>query len=387
MNRLVNVDEHTRNAIEIVSQGAKVTEQTLLFILKSIIKFLEDDNKSKDVVISDNTKEGKQKIQDLIKKHKSNVYALDENLTKEQLKDYQREFKKLGVDFSVTKNGKDSYSFFFAGEQANIIEKALKNISELKSAVLENESVKQAEKELTDIKNDLPKEQVDKVKELYDSVTENDEKIKNLSETEKALFDKYKSVDELKIETKEQIANELKNANIKTNDEKADIKSIIGDQKTNFESKEEHINYIFNQLNKDEKELFIKLAEKNTESLDNAFASPGYTSDTKSQLYEATKQPLPIESVNKVEALYDKHVYGGLGNSPENKVDMSDIKNYNNEQSKKTSKESTVNKPEKESPQNGSKKFSVEGVKNIDKEIKEAEKNNPDKNRKQEISR
>ena len=30
---------------------------------------------------------------------------------------------------------------------------------------------------------------------------------------------------------------------------------------------------------------------------------------------------------------------------------------------------------------------SVEGVKNIDKEIKEAEKSNPDKNRKQEISR
>lgn len=387
MNRLVNVDEHTRNAIEIVSQGAKVTEQTLLFILKSTIKFLEDDNKSKDIVISDNTKEGKQKIKDLIKKHKSNVYSLDENLTKEQLKDYQREFKKLGVDFSVTKNGQDSYSFFFAGEQANIIEKALKNISELKSAVLENKFVKQAEKELTDIKNDLPKEQVDNVKELYDSVTENDEKIKNLSETEKALFDKYKSVDELKIETKEQIANELKNANVKMNDEKADIESIIGDQKRNFESKEEHINYIFNQLNKDEKELFIKLAEKNTESLDNAFASPGYTSDTKSRLYEATKQTLPIESVNKVEALYDKHVYGGLGNSPENKVDTSDIKNYNNEQSKKTSKESTVNKPEKESPQNSSKKFSVEGVKNIDKEIKEAEKNNPDKNRKQEISR
>ena len=272
---LVNVDEYNRNAIEIVSQGAKVTAQTLLFILKSIIKFLEDDSKSKDIVISDNTKDGKQKIQDLIKKHKSNVYALDENLTKKQLKDYQREFKKLSVDFSVTKNGKDSHSFFFAGEQANIIEKALKNISELKSAVLENESVKQAEKELTDIKNDLPKEQVDKVKALYNSVTENDKKIKNLSEPEKALFDKYKSVDQLKIETKEKIANELKNDDAKNKDEKANIRSVMGDQKTNFESKDEHINYIFSQLDKGEKELLIKLAEKNTESLDNAFASPG----------------------------------------------------------------------------------------------------------------
>ena len=262
--KLVNVDEHTRNAIEIVSHGAKVTEQTLLFILKSIIKLLEDDSKSKDIVISDNTKEGKQKIQDLIKKHKSNIYALNENLTKEQLKDYQREFKKLGVDFSVTKNGKDSYSFFFAGEQANIIEKALKNISELKSAVLENESVKQAEKELTDIKNDLPKEQVDKVKNLYDSVTENDEKIKNLSESEKALFDKYKSVDELKIEVKEQIANELKNTDVKTKDAKEDIKNVIGEQKTNFESKDEHFNYIFIHMDKGGKDLFIKLTEKIT---------------------------------------------------------------------------------------------------------------------------
>ena len=323
---MVNVDEHTRNAIEIVSQGAKVTEQTLLFILKSIIKFLEDDNKNKDIVISDNTKDGKQKIKDLIKKHKSNVYALDENLTKEQLKDYQREFKKLGVDFSVTKNGKDSYSFFFAGEQANIIEKALKNISELKSAVLENESVKRAEKELTDNKNDLPKEQVDKVKNLYDSVTENDEKIKNLSESEKALFDKYKSVDELKIEVKEQIANELKNTDVKTMDTKEDIKNIIGEQKTNFEAKDEHFNYIISQLDKGEKDLFIKLAEKNNEALDNAFASPGYTSHTKSQSYKESKNILPIESVNKVEALYDKHVYNGLGNSPENKVNTSDIK-------------------------------------------------------------
>ncbi|EAF4226294.1 DUF3801 domain-containing protein, partial [Listeria monocytogenes] len=169
---MVNVDEHTKNAIEIVSEGAKVTEQALLFILKSLVKFLEDGENKDDVIISDNTKEGKQKINDLIKKHKSNVYALDENLTKEQLKDYQREFKKLGVDFSVTKNGKDSYSFFFAGQQANIIEKALKNVSELKSAVLENEAVRKAEKELTDIKNNLGEDNSNKVKELYDSISE-----------------------------------------------------------------------------------------------------------------------------------------------------------------------------------------------------------------------
>lgn len=93
-----------------------MTEQTLLFILKSIIKFLEDGNKNKDIVISDNTKDGKQKIQDLIKKHKSNVYALDENLTKEKLNVYQHELKNMVMYFPITKNGKNSYSFFFAGE-------------------------------------------------------------------------------------------------------------------------------------------------------------------------------------------------------------------------------------------------------------------------------
>ncbi|EAF6856405.1 DUF3801 domain-containing protein, partial [Listeria monocytogenes] len=206
---MVNVDEHTKNAIEIVSEGAKVTEQALLFILKSLVKFLEDGENKDDVIISDNTKEGKQKINDLIKKHKSNVYALDENLTKEQLKDYQREFKKLGVDFSVTKNGKDSYSFFFAGQQANIIEKALKNVSELKSAVLENEAVRKAEKELTDIKNNLGEDNSNKVKELYDSISENNELIKKLNPEELELFEKYKSVDNLKLETKEKLSKEL----------------------------------------------------------------------------------------------------------------------------------------------------------------------------------
>ena len=79
---MVNIDEHTKNAIEIISEGAKVTEQTLLFILKSLLKLLEDRDRNQDFLISSNTKGGKQKISALIKKHQANVYALDENLTK-----------------------------------------------------------------------------------------------------------------------------------------------------------------------------------------------------------------------------------------------------------------------------------------------------------------
>lgn len=65
------------------------------------------------------------------------VIALDKNLTKEQLKDYQKELKKLGVDFSVVRNGKEDYSFFFSAAQASVIEKALKNIVERKNSELE----------------------------------------------------------------------------------------------------------------------------------------------------------------------------------------------------------------------------------------------------------
>lgn len=131
-------------------------------------KFLEGNENSQQAFLSNNTKEGKQKIEDLLKKHQNNVYALDQNLTKEQLKDYEKGFKKLGVDFSVTKNGKDNYSFFFSAGQSNVIEKALKNVVELKSAVLENEKVKSAENALDSLKDNMSLESVDKVKNVFD---------------------------------------------------------------------------------------------------------------------------------------------------------------------------------------------------------------------------
>lgn len=130
---MVSVDEHTQVAMEIVSQGTKLSGELLLKVLKALNDLLSSDDKQKDFILKDNSKEGKQKINDLINKHKNGVVALDENITKQQLKDYQKEFKKLGVDFSVVKNQKDDYSFFFAGQQTNVIEKALKNVIEKKS--------------------------------------------------------------------------------------------------------------------------------------------------------------------------------------------------------------------------------------------------------------
>lgn len=56
---------------------------------------------------------------------------------------------------------------------------------------------------------------------------------------------------------------------------------------------------------------------------------------------------------------------------------MSDIKTLNSNQTKDKSKESTKT----------SNKFSIESVKKINNEIKDAEQLNPTKNKKQEISR
>lgn len=60
------------------------------------------------------------------------------------------------------RNGKEDYSFFFSAAQANVIEKALKNIVERKSAVLEKEEVKTAEKDLKEVRQELTPDQAEK---------------------------------------------------------------------------------------------------------------------------------------------------------------------------------------------------------------------------------
>ncbi|HDX9654737.1 hypothetical protein [Bacillus sp. GL1(2024)] len=206
---MVAVDEHTQVALEVVAQSLKISEQTLLRLLEALSKLLEGkEQQPKDFIFDDKTKVGKQKISDLMKKHEKTggVVALDENLTKQQLNDYQKELKKLGVDFSVVRNGKEDYSFFFSAAQANIIEKALKNIVERKSAVLEKEEVKTTEKDLKEIRETLTPDQAEKVKEIYDKITtakkkepkENNINYDRLSKQEKLLYAKLEELDEVK---------------------------------------------------------------------------------------------------------------------------------------------------------------------------------------------
>ncbi|UOE94771.1 PcfB family protein [Alkalihalobacillus sp. LMS39] len=194
----MNVDEHTLNAIEIVSEGTKLTSQLLLYLMKSVVNIFE--KKAEKIVIDGSHKEGKQKINDLLKKHKARIETIDGNLTKEELRDYQREFKKLGVDFSVVKNGKDSYSFFFASEHANVIEKGLRNVLELKSRVKDNKEVQEAELQLNAEKHKLSEGEIKKTKNIYDSssvyiILSTEDKKKILDDVNKLGFgQKYDSL-------------------------------------------------------------------------------------------------------------------------------------------------------------------------------------------------
>lgn len=369
---MVNVDEHTQNAIEIVAEGAKLTEQMLLSILKSLNEFLNNNKDNKDEIFSSSsTKDGQQKINELIQKHKSNVFALDENLTKRQLDDYKKEFKKLGVDFSVTKNGKDSYSFFFAGNQSNLIEKALKNVAELKSAVLSDDKVINAENDLRDTMKSFSKQTVTKVKELYDNQAQLSESIKGLSDEEKQLFDKYSAVDNVK----EVVTNEVKKTLVFEEKIESDSDSTV--PKKDMEvTKDEHnkdkiIASILNDLDKDERKLFFTLNSRHIEEFNNGKPNATNISNEQAKLYATLKDSTSKESVDKVENIFKDKVHIGLTKVPDNKVYISSIDKVRKQLEK--AKEHDL--------------FSVGGVKQKDTQIKQESINAPEKNRKQDLSR
>ncbi|WP_186672974.1 DUF3801 domain-containing protein [Sporosarcina sp. BP05] len=479
---MVSVDEHTNNVIEIAGQGAKLTEELILKILKSLNDLFEKDNGKQDFVIKDNTIEGKQKIKDLVSKHKDGVMALDDNITKEQVKDYQNEFKKMGVDFSIVKNDKDSYSFFFASRDANVIEKSLKNIIEKKNLELENKnenelgekpkirnivelnpeekqlantlnelspqeqalfmkineveiSNQEQKMALTDLQKGLSDEQVKNVHDLYkenvftgdgelpkdkilsseleqvqSSLLQNDneldagkikiktkenelnDSLNKLSPKEQVLFEKMNELDGLKNDlSTEQIEN-VQNLH----SEIVNINSI---------SKEEQLDNIFNQLSPEEKDLFLETNEY--------MLNP----DSEKQLdnYTAARDKLSEEQISKVDGLYNENIHDTKDVAPKGKIHMNDIDKITenltmNKQLEKQSqsenndiegmdkavpkeikdvktvgngleKEKIIDKPKSPSA------FSIDGIKEIDKLLKEKEKNNDkDKKRDKELS-
>lgn len=129
----ISVDDHVSNCLEISSNSLKLTEELINRLFELCLEKLRESREKdslSDLIINEKSKSGKMKIKDLKEKHEGKIESLDDNVPKEKLKEYEREFKKLGVDFSVAKNQDNSYSILFASNEVGLIEKALKTITE-----------------------------------------------------------------------------------------------------------------------------------------------------------------------------------------------------------------------------------------------------------------
>ncbi|MEC5307649.1 DUF3801 domain-containing protein [Bacillus thuringiensis] len=391
---MVSVDEHTQVAIEVVAQSLKISEQTLLRILKALSKLLEGkEQQPKDFILDDKTKVGKQKISDLMKKHEKTggIVALDENLTKQQLNDYQKELKKLGVDFSVVRNGKEDYSFFFSAAQANVIEKAFKNIVERKSAVLEKEEVKTAEKELQEVRQDLTPEQTEKVKEVYDEITtaekkepkENNMNYDRLSKQEKLLYAKLEELDEIKRGLYSQEVNRVEK--LFENRYKQDVEKDTNKEKTEVEihakDDKEQVKNMLNSLSNDEQKLMFQYTKVMSESLDNHYADK--SSYVESNKLDEMKKDFTPEQIEKVNTVVKQNI--SSFDEADGKVNIDKFHSILTDIKQERAKE---NRKEQDSPQQKKVEFSMNGVKNLDNQIKQEEKeNSKEKHKKQSMSR
>ncbi|PYE86857.1 PcfB family protein [Bacillus sp. 196mf] len=337
-----------------------------------------------------------------MKKHEKTggIVALDENLTKQQLNDYQKELKKLGVDFSVVRNGKEDYSFFFSAAQANVIEKALKNIVERKSAVLEKEEVKTAEKALKEVRQDLTPDQAEKVKEVYDEITtaekkepkENNINYDRLSKQEKLLYAKLEELDEIKrglysqevnrVEKlfenryKQDIEKEPKLTEKDTNKEKTEVEINAKDNK-------EQVKNMLNSLSNDEQKLMLQYTKVMSEGLSNHYAEK--SSYKESDKFDEMLKDFTPEQIEKITAVVNQNIYADI-NSTEKQNGKIHVKNFQSiltdvkkEMAKETNKDASKQKKVE---------FSMNGIKEIDAKIKKEEKEvSQDKNKKQSISR
>lgn len=157
-----NIDQTAQAGLELIMSGAKLTAEMLTTILNEIQGMIKDSKTNGEPLFQEaNTKQGQQKLGELLKKHDEGVVPLQDNLTKAEMKSYQKEFKKMGVDFSVVKNGSDSFSAFFGAKDSKTIEKGIENVLEKKAQKMEKNKQK-AEKK--------PKFSFDKLKKKQDEI-------------------------------------------------------------------------------------------------------------------------------------------------------------------------------------------------------------------------
>ena len=381
---MVSVDDHTRVGIEIVSEGSKLTGELILRILQSVNDLLKRENEKNDFILKDNTKEGKQSIKDLVKKHSDGVMSFDDNLTKEQVGDYQKTFKKMGVDFSIVKNDNDSYSFFFASKDLNVIEKSLKNIIEKKNKEIENQKeipvqpeIENQEIQLVNSLKELSPQELALFMKINDIEIANKNSIDSLNELKKGLSNEQisniESLYEENVFTGNDIVAEKKILSTEINEiennlENKDIQ--LENKKGKIEIKEKELQDKIKSLSPKEQELFNKMNElkdlegeipnkqlMNIQALHSEYSS--LTSKSKEEQLDIifqqlspdekeyflktnetmidsnsaekvdklleSKDKLSSEQISKVDELYDKNIHVANDNAPKGMIHMNDV--------------------------------------------------------------
>lgn len=156
------VDQNAQVAVEVIATGVRLSTQMINGILDLFLEKQDKQNFYQD----DTTLQGKQNLKNLFEKYQNGgIETLDENITKAEIDSYKKEFKKMGVDFSIKKNGKDDYSLFFSGKDRESIEKGMSNAI--------SKHTKRREK-IKSIKNIMFDFNIDNQnKELSDSVARN----------------------------------------------------------------------------------------------------------------------------------------------------------------------------------------------------------------------
>lgn len=375
----MDVDRVNQEFLEGLLKGTELTKNALEYLFENLSSGFSSvtgaiKERTDKMFIDGDTNEGKQRINNLLRKHKSGIQSLDDNLSKEQVKDYQKEMKKLGVDFSVVKNGKENYSFFFAGSQAGVIEKAIKNVVERNSELNNNIEVKEKQLELDYEMNELSESELDNVKNAY----KNKDKFENLTDKEKSVLEKMEDLDETKAEVKKEI--------IKAEIEEPTEKQLILAEKlgvenyedmnkkeislalekagaepsyyNNKETSKELLNDKLSKLNDDELKLFEKRIE-----YEDVSTSPILDQKRKLQLageFKDLQNEQSKEVINKINNL-DKDIRQIGNGETSTKLSTNEILS----ETKKHSSERQNNKINQKKNT-----FSMENVKKIDKNIK-----------------
>jgi len=402
----MDVDSQTKEAMEMVSQGAELTMSLINHVLRSASNRLNE--KGNQELIKETDKDGKQKIDNLVKKHKNGIKSLDENLTKEQVKDYQKELKKLGVDFSVVKNEKDNYSFFFAGGQAEVIEKGLNNVVELKSRVMNNEDFKEAKLNVDDEMKNSSEQEIENAQSAFSKYMSRTEEVQipekeNLNEKEKILFDKIKNLDEVEKEVKEDVRSEIKEEEIEPPTEnQLKLASSLGIENTgNMNKKELSIALekngaepsYFQDKNVSKKLLNDKISKLSDSDLKLFEKKMEYENEINSPAVDQNKSQELASELKELQSNYSKESISLINKIDEdfrdldNSTENSKSNRLNANEILKETKQHTSNRykdKSNEKKKENQKSYSMNHVKKLDKEIKQE---NKDKNIKKEIKK